>query len=77
VTERGAYNPAEAAAWLSISRTQLYRLVKAGELRARRCGTRLLISRKALDEYLNVNDAAPKDGAADMFADPGRHSRRS
>jgi excisionase family DNA binding protein len=52
--ERGAFNPAEAAAWLSISRTQLYRLIKAGELRARRCGTRLLISRKALEEYLEA-----------------------
>ena len=30
----GAFQPAEAAAWLSISRTQLYRLLKSGEIRA-------------------------------------------
>ena len=50
----GAFKPAEAAAWLSISRTQLYRLLKTGEIRARHCGTRLLISRKALEEYLEA-----------------------
>jgi excisionase family DNA binding protein len=55
---RGAYNPAEAAAWLSISRTQLYRLVKRGELRARKCGSRVLVPRKALDEYLEAVDAS-------------------
>jgi excisionase family DNA binding protein len=49
---QGAFKPADAAAWLSISRSQLYRLLKSGEIRARRCGTRLLISRRALEEYL-------------------------
>jgi excisionase family DNA binding protein len=57
VNERGAFSPAEAAAWLGISKTQVYRLIKAGELRARRCGTRILVSRKALEEYLD-GDAA-------------------
>jgi excisionase family DNA binding protein len=52
-TEPGAFTPAEAATWLRISRTQLYRLVARGELRARRCGSRLLISRRALAEYLD------------------------
>jgi excisionase family DNA binding protein len=58
VSERGALNPAEAAAWLGISRTQVYRIIKSGELRARRCGTRLLVPRKALNEYLDC-DARP------------------
>jgi excisionase family DNA binding protein len=50
---RLAFEPAEAAEALSISRTQIYRLIKAGDLRARRCGSRLLISRRALEEYLD------------------------
>jgi excisionase family DNA binding protein len=53
--ERGAFNPAESAQWLGISRTQVYRLIRRGELRARRCGTRLLISRRALEEYLEAD----------------------
>ena len=50
---RFAYSPAEAAEALSLSRTQLYRLVARGELRARRCGSRILISRSALEDYLD------------------------
>jgi len=56
LVDRGAYNPAEAAQWLSVSRTQIYRLVKSGELRARKCGTRVLISRKALEAYLDGDE---------------------
>jgi len=51
---RLAYSPTDAAAELSISRTQLYRLVAAGEVRARRCGARILISRRALEDYLEA-----------------------
>jgi excisionase family DNA binding protein len=54
----GAFKPAEAAAWLSISRTQLYRLIRSGEIRTRRCGTRILISRRALEEYLETDASA-------------------
>ena len=50
--ERFAFSPDEAAEALSISRMQVYRLVRSGELRARRCGTRILMPRRALDAYL-------------------------
>jgi excisionase family DNA binding protein len=49
---RLAFTVAEAADVLSLSRTELYRLVKRGEIRARRCGRRLLISRRALEQYV-------------------------
>jgi excisionase family DNA binding protein len=50
--ERLAYSAEEAADALSISRMQVYRLVRSGELRSRRCGSRILIPRRALEEYL-------------------------
>jgi excisionase family DNA binding protein len=52
---RLAFTPAEAAQATSLSRTTIYRLVASGELRARRCGTRVLISRRALDDYLEAD----------------------
>jgi excisionase family DNA binding protein len=54
-TDRLAFNPVEAGEALGISRTQIYRLVKAGDLRARRCGSRILIPRKALEAYLDAS----------------------
>jgi excisionase family DNA binding protein len=63
--ERGAFNPAEAAIWLGISRSQIYRLVRTGELRHRYCGTRILISRRALDEYLDGEQSAAKPTVTD------------
>jgi excisionase family DNA binding protein len=58
--ERVAFNPAEAAEALGLSRTQVYRLIKNGELRARHCGTRVLIPCRALDEYLNEEGGSRK-----------------
>jgi len=49
---RLAYSVDEAAHAISISRTELYRMVKRGDLRARRCGQRILISRRELERYL-------------------------
>ena len=66
LSERLAFTPAEAGDALRISRTQIYRLVRSGELRARKCGTRVLISRKALEAYLDgdAHDDAPRETAA-------------
>jgi excisionase family DNA binding protein len=50
--DRLALTVDEAAEELTLSRITVYRLVKGGDLRARRCGTRILIPRSALDEYL-------------------------
>jgi excisionase family DNA binding protein len=50
--QRLALNPAEAADALGLSRNTIYRLIYRGELRARKAGTRVLIPRKSLEEYL-------------------------
>jgi excisionase family DNA binding protein len=50
--ERVALSPAEASSAPGVSVSVIYRMVKRGELRARHCGTRVLIPRRALDEYL-------------------------
>ena len=47
----------EAAAFLKISRTSLYRLIKAGEVPCRRVGERWRFSRRILLEW--VEDTAP------------------
>jgi excisionase family DNA binding protein len=51
-SDRLALTVAEAAEELTVSRITVYRLVEAGELRARRCGSRILIPRRALEQYL-------------------------
>ena len=54
--ERLAFSPEDAARVLGLGRTTIYRMVRAGDLPARRCGTRVLISRRALEEYLDGQD---------------------
>ena len=51
--ERLAFRPAEAAEALGVSVTHIYRLLQNGDIRARRCGSRLLVSRRALEDYLH------------------------
>lgn len=52
------YTRAEAMAVLRIGRTKLGDLIKSGELRTRRAGTRVLISQAAIEEYLGDRSAA-------------------
>ena len=48
----GALNADQAAAFLSVSRATLYRLVRAGEVQSRALNGRTLFLREELQQYL-------------------------
>lgn len=47
-----AYTAAQAAARLQLSVTEVYRMCRRGQLKHRRVGRRVLISVKAVDEFI-------------------------
>ena len=59
--ERRGFTINDAAAYLSIHRTSVYRLINKGELRLRKIGGRSIILRDDLDRLL---EGAPADKAA-------------
>lgn len=59
---RDAYSVETAARRLSISSRYCEQLIDRGELRAFRVGRRTLVSRRALDDFVELHEAA--DGAA-------------
>ncbi len=57
--DRLMYSPVEAAWQLSVSRARLYELMAAGQIRSVKIGTRRLIPRQALIEFVEaLQDAA-------------------
>ena len=50
--EKHAYNVKEAAKALSLGRNKTLELIHAGKIRHVRVGTRILIPRGALDDFL-------------------------
>lgn len=56
--EPGLYSVPAAAAWLSISQAQVWRLLEAGDLASVKCGRRRLIPREALTAYVDGLPAA-------------------
>jgi excisionase family DNA binding protein len=55
--ERLAYSVEEAAEALGISRDLIYDLLRTGELASLKVGQRRLITRQALDAFLNKKAA--------------------
>ena len=55
-----AVGPADAARMLSLSRTQVYRLVSAGELRICKVGSRSLLPVADLERWLERRLAAAR-----------------
>jgi len=56
---RAAYRAREIAEMLGVDRWSVYQLIREGRLRAvRLAGGTLLVSKKALDQYLDDVDAA-------------------
>ena len=47
-----AYNPAQAAKRLGLSRSTVDRLIRDGELRVKRARSRILISEDSIKEFL-------------------------
>ena len=52
---KAVFNLREAAAYLGISTPTLAALLRSGEIPYRRAGQRWLISKTALDTWLNAN----------------------
>ena len=50
--DRLAYGPLEAARMIGVSKTIMYEMLHAGEIKARRQGRRWIVPRSALEEYL-------------------------
>lgn len=53
-----AYSVTDAAALLGIGRTTAYDLIATGELRACKVGSRTLVSRRALEDFVAAREAA-------------------
>ena len=56
--ERLGYTVAEACKVIPCSRSHLHRAIKKGRLRAAHDGTKVLISREAIVDYLNHGDGS-------------------
>ena len=50
------YAPADAASQLSISRSHLYNLIKNGEIRVAKIGSRTVIPASEIDRLLTVEE---------------------
>jgi excisionase family DNA binding protein len=48
----GGFSPSAGAAYVSIGKTKLYELIKAGQIKVIKCGARTIIPRSELDDWL-------------------------
>lgn len=55
--QAGAFAPAGAAHYIAVSRSTLYELIKAGEIRPIKLGRRTIIARSELDRFLDSKSA--------------------
>lgn len=63
--ERLAYKPAAAAKLLGIGRSRVFELMHTGELASVKYGRTRLISRRAIERFLKIDEAQPvQDKAA-------------
>ena len=56
VSEKRSYSVAEIAEILGVSKRSVYNLCSAGVIKSVRIGTKLRISKKAFDEWLDGED---------------------
>jgi excisionase family DNA binding protein len=52
-TIRMAYSPAELVPLLGLSRWSVYKLIKEGKLPSMRLNGRIIVPRKALEQFIN------------------------
>jgi excisionase family DNA binding protein len=57
--QRLAYSVDEAAAILGVARETIYELIRRGELRSRKAGSRRIIGRHHLIEFLDGGEPRP------------------
>jgi excisionase family DNA binding protein len=55
-TERLAYSPTEAASLLGIHKSKMYQMIAAGEIPALHVGSRLKISARRLEEWIEEQE---------------------
>lgn len=53
ISEKRSYSVAEVAEILGVSKRSVYNLCSSGELKSVRIGTRLRISKRSFDEWLD------------------------
>lgn len=53
VQDKAGYAPAEAAEFIGLSRSNVYRLMQEGTLKARKFGSRTIILREDLTAFLS------------------------
>lgn len=70
--EKLAYRVAEAAHALAISRSRLYELIGAGEIKILKDGARTLIRRAELEAYLLRLEQAPQAASRGQGRRPNR-----
>ena len=58
---RLAYSVDEAAAVLGVARETIYELIRSGQLRSRKAGSRRIIGRHHLLEFLDSESAAGRE----------------
>jgi excisionase family DNA binding protein len=68
--ERLGYTVAEACKAIPCSRSHLHRAIKKGNLRVARDGTKVLISRQAIIDYLDRGDCRDGESSAPTQIDP-------
>jgi excisionase family DNA binding protein len=64
IEDRAAYSLSEVAGLIGMSVSGLYLLIGRGELRSIRVGGRRLVTRQALDDFLQRTGDAPPAGGA-------------
>ena len=61
--ERLAYSVDEAAAVLGVARETIYELIRTGQLRSRKAGSRRIIGKHHLLEFLDGDSATDRDAS--------------
>jgi excisionase family DNA binding protein len=60
---KGGFTPSEAAAYLGMSRSMVFRLLREGQLPRRKVGSMTLLMREDLDQFLRSCPVEPPKAA--------------
>ncbi len=70
-----AMSPADAARWIGVSRSTLYRLIQSGEIPTVKVGRRTVLPTHHLEAFVNGRTTSPpKHSAAPAMAPTGKPS---
>ncbi len=70
-----AMSPADAARWIGVSRSTIYRLIQSGEIPTVKVGRRTILPTHHLEAFIERKDTSrPKQSATPVVAAAGRPS---